>query len=405
MKKLKIAGTILKNNSILLLFIILCPFLAGYQSRQDSIEETEEIEHVTEEFPYVDYDHIEQYHKILFHNITESPLDDFDNTVLAEYLKEDTEKDKELIGAGSGEEQPLTIDYHLFDFNDDGLEDYLVCMQGTFWSQEDKNIIRIYIQEQDGTLQEVFEDYTYFSVCEQPVVTILSDREEGYHLLAIPGRRSLLRYDKESGRYEFCEVEGYIEEDIMEDEIHSSITEEEYTRRKKAYKEQVHADEKPYIDYDFIEKKHQILKHNICCLRKVDYNNTILKEYLQEDIERDKEAYERGIIAVPLAIDYFPFDFNGDGLEDYLVCYYGSLWCGSGGNSIRILVQEEKGSLKQVLRLTVRLHEENMPYEHAAVAVLDEKTDGYYAIVLPGSNRILRYDKEMEKYVFSENEY
>ena len=97
-------------------------------------EETEsQEEKLTDEYPYIDYDYIEQYHDILFHNITTAPKDDYDDTVLAEYLKEDIEKDKELLKKGSGEERPLTIAYHVFDFNDDGLEDYLVCLEGTFW--------------------------------------------------------------------------------------------------------------------------------------------------------------------------------------------------------------------------------------------------------------------------------
>ena len=41
---------------------------------------------------------------------------------------------------------------------------------------------------------------------------------------------------------------------------------------------------------------------------------------------------------------------------------------------------------------------------NAILVVLDEKTDGFYAIVLPGSNRILRYDKEKDWYEFHDGE-
>ena len=44
------------------------------------------------------------------------------------------------------------------------------------------------------------------------------------------------------------------------------------------------------------------------------------------------------------------------------------------------------------------------PDNHEALVVLDEKTDGFYAIVLPGSNRILRYDKEKDWYEFHDGE-
>lgn len=41
---------------------------------------------------------------------------------------------------------------------------------------------------------------------------------------------------------------------------------------------------------------------------------------------------------------------------------------------------------------------------HERFTVLNEKTDGYYAIVLPGTNRILRYDKKEGHYIFHEGE-
>lgn len=167
-----------------------------------------------------------------------------------------------------------------------------------------------------------------------------------------------------------------------------------------------HADMYEGIDYDFIEEKHKILKHNICTSPQYDYENTVLKEYLKEDIEYDKEMVEKAGIVASLEIDYFTFDFNSDGLDDYLVCYHGYLWGGSGGNTVRIFVQNQDGTLKEVLNLVIRLLEDPfiMPRSHAPMAVLKEKTAGFYAIVLPGSNRILRYEKKMERYEFHDNE-
>lgn len=165
-----------------------------------------------------------------------------------------------------------------------------------------------------------------------------------------------------------------------------------------------HADYYDGIDYDYIEKDHKILTHNICTDPQYDYENTILKEYLEEDVEWDKEMAEKVEIVATLEIDYFTFDFNADGLDDYLVCYHGYLWGGSGGNTIKIFIQNKDGILKRVLDLTVRLEEPSMPNGHAPLAVLKEKTAGFYAIVLPGSNRILRYDKKTERYEFHDNE-
>ena len=127
---------------------------------------------------------------------------------------------------------------------------------------------------------------------------------------------------------------------------------------------------------------------------------------MKDDIEEDEEQCRKlGVSdSLALTIDYFPFDFNDDGLEDYLVCYHGIRWSGSGGNSVVIYVQTSRGSLRRVFTVTMRLHDEYLLNAHAPVAVLDEKTDGFYAIVLPGSNRIIRYDKETGGYEFQEKE-
>lgn len=94
-------------------------------------------------------------------------------------------------------------------------------------------------------------------------------------------------------------------------------------------------------------------------------------------------------------------DIRPPGLEDYLVCMNGVRYSGSGGNSMEIYVQEEGGSLKEVLSITDRLHVDDGI--HARFTVLDEKTDGYYAIVLT-TNHILRYDKDTGKYEFHDGE-
>lgn len=158
------------------------------------------------------------------------------------------------------------------------------------------------------------------------------------------------------------------------------------------------------MDYGFIERNHEFLYYDICSEPKYNCEDTILYEYLIEDIEFDKEICSKIDIAVPLMIDYHLFDFNADGLEDYLVCLDGNLWSGSAGNQVEIYIQEEDSSLRRVLHITIRIHNSDDADGHAPFAVLNETANGYYAIVLPWSSRILRYDKEKDWYVFSEKE-
>lgn len=145
--------------------------------------------------------------------------------------------------------------------------------------------------------------------------------------------------------------------------------------------------------------------YNICTLPKSDYENTLLWEYFQEDLEYDKakaEAWENSGEGawVPLTIEYFLFDFNADGLEDYVVCVTGSFYGGSAGNLMRICVQQEDGTLKTVFSAIVQFHEPEFPNGHDAVAVMNQSSGGFYSVVLPGSNEILRYDPQSERYKF-----
>ena len=164
--------------------------------------------------------------------------------------------------------------------------------------------------------------------------------------------------------------------------------------------------------YDFEEdivQKHKILEYDICTSTQYNYSDTALKEYLIGYIESDKEMSEKLDIkeSLRLRIDYHLFDFNDDGYEDYLVCLDGIGWNGSGGHVVNIFIQEMDGTLRKILGINLRLHsgyDEEGKDTHSRFTVLDEKTNGYYAIVLPESNRILRYDKETGCYEFHEDE-
>lgn len=169
------------------------------------------------------------------------------------------------------------------------------------------------------------------------------------------------------------------------------------------------------IDFSVIEENHEILEYDICAEPRYDWENTLLGEVEElrraaeeheewEEIRRVVEEKENGFyeyVPEDFELDYFPFDFNDDGLEDYLVCVSSWEYCGSGGNWISIYVQEEGGTLKKVLTVHARLHQGDGIHER--FTVLNEKTDGYYAIVLT-SNRILRYDSDTDGYEFHEGE-
>ena len=161
----------------------------------------------------------------------------------------------------------------------------------------------------------------------------------------------------------------------------------------------------PFCDFSDIVKSHKILTYDICSSPKYDYENMPLAEYIEEQYVADNEEMSAKMgMPLSLTIDYHQFDFNDDGLEDYLLCVGGSLFSGSAGNTVELYIQEEEGTVRKVLDIHLRLINPYSPTGHETLTVLDEKTDGYYAIVLPESNRILRYDKEKDWYEFHDGE-
>ncbi|MDE6749737.1 MAG: TipC family immunity protein [Lachnospiraceae bacterium] len=164
---------------------------------------------------YAYYYYLEKYYHVLEYSITTAPRDDYYSTVLKEYLKEDNELSEKIRDEHPGE-SPLMIDYHLFDFNDDDIEDYLVCMHQSKWSRLDENwvnvnMVRIYIQEKNGTLRCVFEDYIHLhdrdTKYSHVPMTVLEEKTGGYYILALPESEIILEYNEESGKYEYYERE------------------------------------------------------------------------------------------------------------------------------------------------------------------------------------------------------
>ncbi|MDE7284395.1 MAG: hypothetical protein K2N85_12575, partial [Lachnospiraceae bacterium] len=89
-------------------------------------------------------------------------------------------------------------------------------------------------------------------------------------------------------------------------------------------------------------------------------------------------------------------------IEDYLVCMHESEWSLLGVNMVRIYIQEKNGTLRCVFEEGIHLHDYDTRYSHAPIAVLEEKSGGYYIIALPVEEILLRYNEESEKYEYYE---
>ncbi len=154
-----------------------------------------------------------------------------------------------------------------------------------------------------------------------------------------------------------------------------------------------------FCEFEEIEEKHEILEYDISTSPQYDYENTPLREYVEnEKKEAEKFVNTFGSRYEPW-IDYHLFNFNDDGIEDYLLCIDGILYSGTAGHSVQIFIAKEDGTIENVLSINLRFcHYKSSVHER--FTVLNEKTDGYYAIVLPGTNRILRYDKKEGSYIF-----
>ncbi len=158
-----------------------------------------------------------------------------------------------------------------------------------------------------------------------------------------------------------------------------------------------------FCEFEEIEEKHEILEYDISTFPQYDYENTLLREYV-DNVKKEAEVFVNtfGSRYEPW-IDYHLFDFNDDGIEDYLLCIDGILYSGTAGHSVQIFIAKEDGTIEKVLDIHLRFcHYQSSVHER--FTVLNEKTDGYYAIVLPGTNRILRYDNKEGRYIFHEGE-
>lgn len=148
------------------------------------------------------------------------------------------------------------------------------------------------------------------------------------------------------------------------------------------------------IDYNFLEERYGVYRENICADPQSVYGNTVIMDLIKFDLDYEKYMKSK-IPEIPNEDhDYFVFDFNGDGLDDYLICFHGILYSGSGGNLICIYVQEDDGEFIMRFHVTAEIFVGD-PHKHEAIAVLNSRVEGYYSLVLPWTeNRVWSFDSD-----------
>ncbi len=177
-----------------------------------------------------------------------------------------------------------------------------------------------------------------------------------------------------------------------------------------------------YNDLEEIEKEYGIFEENICSPVLYDFENVhpTVKAHVEYEIQNNEELSQKHGKNLKILLDYHIFDFNCDGLDDYLLCIERELYDGRMEHWIEIYItsqeriyvtrQENEGFVttqklgdeivQSVLELNLPLNGQLEGTEHKRIMVLNKKTEGYYAIVLPESNLILKFDDEYGKYKF-----
>ena len=171
-----------------------------------------------------------------------------------------------------------------------------------------------------------------------------------------------------------------------------------------------------FNELDEIERNYTILEYDICSPVLYDFDNTNLAitKFIEHKVSINEELSQKYGKELKIAMDYHTFDFDDDGSDDYLVCIERELYDGRVEHWIEIYVTRQgsgwvwDGHEKEMVEdvpyecLELNLPQYNQVEEngHKQVMILDEQVNGYYTIVLPGSNLILRYNDRYDKYEF-----
>lgn len=154
-----------------------------------------------------------------------------------------------------------------------------------------------------------------------------------------------------------------------------------------------------------IEKEYDILQYDICFPVRYDFENAhpTVRARVESKVRDNEEMSHKYGRDLEITMDYHLFDFNDDGLDDYLLCIDRERYDGKVEHWIRIYItRQERGDtvVMPALWLNLPLSDQIEGNGHKQIMVLDEQTNGYYAIVLPGSNLILRYNDRYYGYEF-----
>ena len=357
---------------------------------------------------YSDYEDLNNNHDILSYDICSSPRYDYENTPLAEYIEKDISWNEELSKKG-GREISLEIDYHVFDFNNDGVEDYLLCESGSLFEGNGGNSVDIFIQEEEG-VRNVLSTLMilHHGSRDHARVTILDEKTGGYYAIVNPSQNFIFRYNEAEGRYDWPESEeSILDMQGNQNESVAGMGNEETNLQEEqselqSYDGNTIRNNNYFVDVENLEKYHNILSYDICSSPRYDYENTPLVEYVEEIMNGIEEESREVGKSLPVEIEYHLFDFNDDGKEDYLLCVYGTS-LGIKDESA-IFIQEEEG-IRRVLYIDMPLcTRSGESLHHSKLIVIDEKTNGYYGIASEYGNYILRYDAEQGRYDFGVRE-
>ena len=93
-----------------------------------------------------------------------------------------------------------------------------------------------------------------------------------------------------------------------------------------------------------------------------------------------------------IAIEYFDYDLNSDGIIDKIVTIRSPLHSGSGGDTVDFLIGNSDGTYRRISALVLRLYdvggdiEDN---ENASIYILESKTNGFYDILIKNAGSVL----------------
>ncbi len=154
-----------------------------------------------------------------------------------------------------------------------------------------------------------------------------------------------------------------------------------------------------------IEKEHDILQYDICVPVRHDFENAhpTVRARVESEVRDNESMSHKYGRDLEIAMDYHLFDFNGDGLDDYLLCIDRERYDGKVEHWIRIYITRQKRGdtvVMPVLWLNLPLSDQVEGNGHKQIMILDEQINGQYAIMLSGSNLILKYNDQHDWYEF-----